>query len=408
MGRDRNPPQRNRRKNVGAFAGVHVAARNRRHSRHRRGPAGDPAPQATPATRPRLRRARFAKAATEHRGAANRTYRNMLVYLAADSDRIAEVDAAVRDYLGWKNVSERAHELGLTLQQIQQATERKERASTTVDDRILGAYHWILAPDWPQSSQSFALTATKAEGAAASLAERVSKRMISDSTLNMERAASLIRLDIANHLSTLWEEHGHISVKELWGYYADYPYMPRLRDHEVIDAGIREFSQGHMYWQQEGFAIADGIDDNGRYLGLVLPTDDRPVTVRNTTLLVRPDLAEQQRSQERQPEPAPAGSTPVPEHTDVGADTRVVPTPTQATYTRFYGARLLNPERYAADFSKIINEILQPLAGVDGTRLEVRVEVTAVNPTGFDESKRRTVSENAETLRFEQHGFEEL
>jgi hypothetical protein len=67
-----------------------------------------------------------------------------------------------------------------------------------------------------------------------------------------------------------------------------------------------------------------------------------------------------------------------------------------------------NPKSNAVDFSKIINEILQPPAGVDGTRLEVRVEVTAVNPTGFDEPKRRTVSENAETLRFEQHGFEEL
>jgi hypothetical protein len=83
-------------------------------------------------------------------------------------------------------------------------------------------------------------------------------------------------------------------------------------------------------------------------------------------------------------------------------------TPTQATYKRFYGSRLLNPERYAADFSKTINEILQPLAGVDGTQLEARVEVTAVNPTGSDEPKRRTVSENAETLRFEPHGFEEL
>jgi hypothetical protein len=184
--------------------------------------------------------------------------------------------------------------------------------------------------------------------------------------------------------------------------------MPRLRDRDVLDTGIQGFSQGHMYWQQESFAVADGVDDTGRYLGLVLPTDDRPITVRNTTLLVRPDVAEQQRAQEKPPETAPADETPDKEHTAAGAGTRVVPTPTQATYTRFYGSRLLNPERYAADFSKIINEILQPLAGVDGTQLEVRVEVTAVNPTGFDEPKRRTVSENAETLRFEPHGFEEL
>ena len=143
-------------------------------------------------------------------------------------------------------------------------------------------------------------------------------------------------------------------------------------------------------------------------MGLVLPTDDNPVTVRNTTLLVRPDVAEQQRAQEKPPEAAPADSTPVPERTAAGEGTRVVATAAEATYTRFYGSRLLNPERYGADFSKIINEILQPLAGLDGTRIEVRVEVTALNPTGFDESKRRAVSENAETLRFEQHGFEEL
>jgi hypothetical protein len=149
-----------------------------------------------------------------------------------------------------------------------------------VDDRILGAYHWILAPEWPQSAQSFTLTATKAEGAAASLAERVSKRMITDSTLNTERAASLIRLDIANHLSTLWEERGHISVEELWGYHTDYPYMPRLRDRDVLDTGIRGFSQGHKafkHLQPQVYApgivplsdiqLLEGMADVGRKFG---------------------------------------------------------------------------------------------------------------------------------------------
>ena len=51
---------------------------------------------------------------------------------------------------------------------------------------------------------------------------------------------------------------------------------------------------------------------------------------------------------------------------------------------------------------------LQPLAGAEGTQLEVRIEITAVNPAGFDESKRRTVNENSETVKFDQHGFEEI
>ena len=56
--------------------------------------------------------ARFALTATEKRGPANRVHRNMLVFLAADADRLTEVDAAVRSYLGWQDVSKRAHELG--------------------------------------------------------------------------------------------------------------------------------------------------------------------------------------------------------------------------------------------------------------------------------------------------------
>ncbi|ORB72538.1 hypothetical protein BST46_31265, partial [Mycobacterium timonense] len=46
----------------------------------------------------------FGQQATEHRGTANRTNRNMLVYLAADEARLDELDSAVRDYLGWTHV----------------------------------------------------------------------------------------------------------------------------------------------------------------------------------------------------------------------------------------------------------------------------------------------------------------
>ena len=68
----------------------------RRHPRHRRGAAGHPAPQGRPQARRRdSTRWTFAQKATEHRGSANRTHRNMLVYLAADEARLEELDAAV-------------------------------------------------------------------------------------------------------------------------------------------------------------------------------------------------------------------------------------------------------------------------------------------------------------------------
>ncbi len=43
---------------------------------------------------------------------------------------------------------------------------------------------------------------------------------------------------------------------------------------------------------------------------------------------------------------------------------------------------------------------------VDGTEAEVTIEITASNPKGFDEPARKLVRENAEALRFRQHGFE--
>ena len=50
--------------------------------------------------------------------------------------------------------------------------------------------------------------------------------------------------------------------------------------------------------------------------------------------------------------------------------------------------------------------MIQHLAAVDGVELDVRLEITAVAKNGFDEAKLRTISENAQTLKFEQSGFE--
>jgi uncharacterized tellurite resistance protein B-like protein len=74
--------------------------------------------------------------------------------------------------------------------------------------------------------------------------------------------------------------------------------------------------------------------------------------------------------------------------------------------TRFFGTVRLNPDFYARDFGRITSEVIQHLAAVEGVELEVRLEHIAVADNGFDESKVRTVSENAHTLRFEQSGFE--
>jgi len=74
--------------------------------------------------------------------------------------------------------------------------------------------------------------------------------------------------------------------------------------------------------------------------------------------------------------------------------------------TRYFGARTLDAQRCAPDFSKVDTEVLQHLAAKAGVELHIRIEIGAHAREGFDDSRIRTASENATTLRFNQSSFE--
>ena len=256
--RDRRAPARPGRRPAATFAGVHVCPEDAAdipdidearlvilHPKltHKRG-VGDSDAIA------------FAKAATEHRGTANRTHRNMLVYLAGDRDRIEELERSVREYLGWSEILAKEDDLNLTTNQRNQATERQTKASETTDARLLGAYQWALVP----TGQPIEIQATKVEGQATSLAERVSRRLGNDGALTVQHAAPAIRHQLDTTAAKLWAD-GHVTVGALWRLYAEYPYMPRLRDRAVLDAGL---TGPQLLWEQEGFALADGYDEGER------------------------------------------------------------------------------------------------------------------------------------------------
>jgi hypothetical protein len=343
--------------------------------------------------------ARFAKTASEHRGAANRTYRNMLVYLAGDGDRIAELEHSVREYLGWSDILAHEDDLNLTGSQRNQAIERRTKAGETADARLFGAYQWALVP----TGQPIEIQPSKIEGQATSLAERVSRRLGNDGSLAVQHAAPAIRHQLNTTAAKLWAG-GHVTVGALWRLYAEYPYMPRLRDRGILDAGL---TGPQLLWEQEGFALADGYDETtGKYRALVLPTDGIAVAVSDATLVVRPERAKAQRDAERPAKPPTDDS-------EDGRDPQPRPDPESSPdsappgRTRFFGSKRLQADRYATDFKKLAEEVLGPLGMVPGVTLNVTIEIEATTAQGFDDAQVRTVSENAATLKFEQSGFED-
>jgi hypothetical protein len=371
----------------------------------------------------------FAQQCLDTRGSAQRTNRNTLVFLAPDTARWEELAESSRDFLAWKQVAERADDLNLTAQQKAQAERRRDQARDTVRLRILATYIWALVPEQPDPARPATWSAVKAEGSQDRLADRVTVKMRQGGLLATSYGARNVRMDLDGPLKTAWEK-GHVSVGDLWSFYRRYPYLTRLRDRMVLEGAVRS-ALDDMMWESEGFALAESYDDTtGKYKGLATYQGGSIALLSDTVLVVRPDVAVVEQTC---PE---CGQPLTPDHTcDVAercpqcgnmlaectcetpppltcarcggaAHEGPCPPPPAALNKRFFGVVALNPERYGRDFSRLATEVLQHFAAVEGTRLEVTVEITAINESGFPSDKARVVTENARTLKFDQFGFE--
>ena len=58
------------------------------------------------------------------------------------------------------------------------------------------------------------------------------------------------------------------------------------------------------------------------------------------------------------------------------------------------------------DAGKIAEEVIAHLVGLQGSTVEVTLEIEAEIPSGAPDHVVRTVTENCRTLKFDSHGFE--
>src|SRR3984893_18043401 len=92
-----------------------------------------------------------------NRGSAGRNCGNMLVFLAADKARFADLDRAVRLYLAWKSIEGEKVSLHLKPFQANQVDQTKTSSDHAVKGRIPETYVWLLVPGQkrPESGNAF-------------------------------------------------------------------------------------------------------------------------------------------------------------------------------------------------------------------------------------------------------------
>jgi predicted AAA+ superfamily ATPase len=356
---------------------------------------------------------REASGILDSRGSSPRNYKNTLVFLAGDANRLRELEQAARQFLAWSSIWDDRVTLNLDQFQTRQAETKKKYADEAVDLRITEAYQWVLVPAQPDPKGPVVWTDLKLQGQD-SLATRAAKKLKGEEALMIQMGGVRLRTELDR--VPLWTGN-HVNINQLCEYMARYLYLPRLRDANVLLLAIQD-GVASLSWQAETFAYAEAWDEKRqRYQGLRAAQSVR-VIVDDRSLLVKPEAAAAQIAKDREAERATlltGGTSPVGNGGNSEL-TRITP-PTQPgempvnvpapRLGRFHGSVSVDPLRLGRDAARIAEEVLQHLTGVVGANVQVTIEIKADLPDGAGDKLVRDVTENCRTLRFSAFGFEE-
>ncbi len=341
----------------------------------------------------------------QNRSAGPRTYRNALVFLASDKARLADLRQAVRHYKAWKKIEDERVERNLDPFQSNLASSKKDDAEKTVKARMPETFCWLLVPEQEKPDGELTWAEIRLQGSDA-LALRAARKLKTEERLIAELAGTRLRYELDR--IPLWRGD-QVLLKQLRDDFFQYTYLPRLRDPHVLVEAVRN-GLDLITWEQDTFAYAEAYDESAKkYRGLQAGRVVR-VVIDSTSLLVKPHVAARLLQVEEPGASEELGQGTAQAISEGGA---AVSGPALAArtgapaLTRFHGTVDLDSTRVGRDAGKIAEEVLQHLAGLVGSKVEVSLEIQAERPEGFPDNVVRTVTENAKTLKFKTQGFEE-
>ncbi|MCL4239733.1 MAG: DUF499 domain-containing protein [Dehalococcoidia bacterium] len=354
-----------------------------------------------------------AKAILESRGSAPRGYRNTLVFLAADAVRLQDLDEATRRFLAWDSILAERVQLELDPSRVKQAETQKAASDSAVNARIPETYQWLLVPVQPIPPAPVTWQSIRLSGQDR-LAARASKKLRSDELLITGLGHTVLKKYLDD--IPLWRGD-HVAIRQLIEDFAQYTYLPRLRDPEVLLEAIRSGLRT-LLWTQDSFAYAESFDEaSNRYRGLRCGEAVDVSRQNDAGLLVRAEWAQLQLEEDAAKAAgatgqggaaatAAAGHASGPGTPGTSTSTGGPATPAETKPRRFHGTASLDPSRAGRDASRIADEVIAHLVGLVGADVRVTLEIEADIPDGAPDNVVRTVTENSRSLKFTSQGFE--
>lgn len=350
----------------------------------------------------------------DQKGNSPRQFKNMLVFLAPDKAGFASLEEEVRRYLAWNSIKKDSEDLNLDAAQNRETENSLKRSSEIVDMRLHDTWCWLLVPAMDKTDmKNIQWEVSRLSGKGDAIITRAAKKLEQDEQIIEKWAPALLLMELDN---LLWKDVRYLEVKKLWEYLSTYCYLPRLADYGVLETAIQKGIASDQYF---GYAAAIG---ENRCIDLKF---NQPAQIEKSGYLVKREAAIEQleaevterarikASQETHKDGENTGpvspSTGVNETNNTpygGTDnTQTIGKPETQKLTRFFLNAKLDNTRINRDVDKIMAEVLNHIAQ-DGT-LEIRLEVQAASPNGFQQQTVRTATENCRTLKIDDFGFDE-
>ena len=351
------------------------------------------------------------------RGTSPRTYKNMLVFVAADASYYGQLVSEAKHYLAWNSIKADRESLNLDMAQSRETDNSVRLADESLDLKIQEAYSWLIYPrvDLFAGSMDIVWEAEHVTGGGESIVAKVSRKLISDEAAIQTWAPALLKMQLDR---VLWKDSNHIQVKQLWEYLCSYCYLPRLATYGALEDAIRR-----GLGSREFFGIAAGFSD-GRYMELSLGEDRAFLNVSD--FLVKPEVAQAQIDADAREAAARAAQANAagesgfefgPTTTEVVEDgaggSRAVETvdvtikpKAERQKTSFCMRAKLDNTRVNRSIQNIMDEVVSQLNAL-GADVELTFEVHARSDAGIPTETVRAVSENCTTLGIRDFRFGE-
>lgn len=330
-----------------------------------------------------------AKEILKNRGTVQRKWRNMLLFMAADAEKLHVLKDVVRDYLAWQSVNNESRHLNLDSLQKEDAENNLREAMETFALKTSQAYCRIFAPersedcDLNRPMQVEKIDCTKEDNISAASDKFVAGEMLLNA-LGCEVLKNFLD-------KFLWGDEDAIKLNKLWGYFATFYYLPRLVDVNVL---LNTVSKGVA---AEKFALAEDFQD-GKYLELQFGD----VACRNISLedfLVKATVAKDQLDIEPPIVEVEPEEIAPPDNVDDFVET---PPPLPKNFLMDV---VLDNVRYARELNKYVDEVASHLMDLPGAETIIRVDIKISVPDGIPQDKREIITANCLDLKIGEEHF---